>query len=87
MTSSSNKEAFVWIWLPDETVPVVAGRLEAENGNTLFNYGKSYLERISDQAIAISIYEPELPLQPGALPLPEGLTMPAITRLFGMAKH
>ena len=80
MTSDRNtkgdKEAFVWIWLPDETTPVVAGRLEADNGNVLFNYGQSYLERIGDQPSAIPIYEPELPLQAGALPLPEGLTMP-----------
>ena len=84
MTSDRNtkgdKEAFVWIWLPDETTPVVAGRLEADNGNVLFNYGQSYLERIGDQPSAIPIYEPELPLQTGALPLPEGLTMPGSIR-------
>lgn len=80
MTSNSDKEAFVWIWLPDETTPVVAGRLEADNGNVLFNYGRSYLERIGGQPSAIPIYEPELPLQAGALPLPEGLTMPGSIR-------
>ena len=83
MTSNNapkDKEAFVWIWLPDETTPVVAGRLEADNGNILFNYGKSYLDRIGGQPAAISIYEPELPLQAGALPLPEGLTMPGCIR-------
>lgn len=83
MTSNNapkDKEAFVWIWLPDETKPVVAGRLEADNGNILFNYGKSYLDRIGGQPAAISIYEPELPLQAGALPLPEGLTMPGCIR-------
>ena len=80
MTSSSDKEAFVWIWLPDETGPVVAGRLEADNGNVLFNYGKSYLERVEDRPPAIPVYEPELPLQAGALPLPKGLTMPGCIR-------
>ena len=83
MTSNNapkDKEAFVWVWLPDETTPVVAGRLEADNGNILFNYGKSYLDRIGGQPAAISIYEPELPLQAGALPLPEGLTMPGCIR-------
>ncbi len=80
MTSKHDKEAFVWIWLPDETTPVVAGRLEADNGNVLFNYGKSYLGRIGDQPSAIPIYEPELPLQAGALPLPEGFTMPGCIR-------
>ncbi len=81
MTSNSEKEAFVWIWLPEETKPVVAGRLETDNGNILFNYGQSYLERIADNIMpAIPIYEPELPLKAGALPLSKGLTMPGCIR-------
>lgn len=76
----SNKEAFVWIWLPKETQPVVAGKLEDDNGNILFNYGKSYLERINDTNPAISIYEPELPLKSGVLPLLDGLSMPGCIR-------
>ncbi|MAY36692.1 MAG: phosphatidylinositol kinase [Spongiibacteraceae bacterium] len=80
MTSSADNEAFVWIWLPEETEPVVAGRLEADNGNVLFNYGKSYLERVRDSKPAISIYEPELPLKQGILPLLDGLSMPGCIR-------
>ena len=80
MISSHDKEAYVWIWLPDETEPVVAGRLEADNGNILFNYGKSYLERTRNKKTAIPIYEPELPLKAGVLPLHEGLTMPGSIR-------
>ena len=80
MTSKTENEAFVWIWLPDETAPVVAGRLEADNGNILFNYGKSYLDRIHGNKPAIPIYEPELPLRAGVLPLPNGLTMPGCIR-------
>lgn len=80
MTSKKNNEAFVWIWLPGETQPVVAGKLEAENGFIHFNYGKSYLERISDKNPAIPIYEPELPLRPGILPLLQGLEMPNCIR-------
>ena len=80
MTSNSEREAFVWIWLPDETTPVVAGRLEADNGNIFFNYGKSYLDRVGGQPTAMPIYEPELPLQAGLLSLPEGLTMPGCIR-------
>ncbi|MFH2045331.1 MAG: HipA domain-containing protein [Pseudomonadota bacterium] len=80
MTSKAEKEAYVWIWLPGETEPVVAGRLEADNNNLLFNYGKSYLNRIGDSKPAIAIYEPELPLKAGILPLPEGLTMPGCIR-------
>jgi serine/threonine-protein kinase HipA len=69
-------EAYVWIWLPDETNPVVAGKLAADNGQLIFNYGRSYLAR--DNAIAI--YEPELPLRTGALPLLPGLNMPSCLR-------
>ena len=80
MTSKADKEAFVWIWLPGETEPVVAGRLEADNGNILFNYGKSYLKRVGSSKPVIAIYEPELPLRAGLLPLPEGLIMPGCIR-------
>lgn len=79
-TSGSEKEAFVWIWLPDETAPVVAGRLESDNDNVVFNYGKSYLERVNDSKPVMPIYEPELPLASGALPLLNGLTMPGCIR-------
>ena len=81
MTSKAhNQEAFVWIWLPEETEPVVAGKLEADNGNILFNYGKSYLERTNDRIPVIPIYEPELPLIAGILPLLDGLSMPGCIR-------
>ena len=56
------------------------GRLEADNGNIMFNYGKSYLERVNAGKPAIAIYEPELPLRTGFLPLLEGLTMPGCIR-------
>lgn len=81
MTSeNSPREAYVWIWLPNATQPVVAGRLEADGGKLLFNYGKSYLERINDTPAAISLFEPELPLRAGELPLPAGLSMPGCIR-------
>lgn len=67
--------------MPEETEPVVAGKMEVDNNkNILFNYGKSYLERISDSTPAISIYEPELPLKAGVLPLLDGLNMPGCIR-------
>jgi len=81
MTFEGNyREAFVWIWLPNQTEPVVAGKLEADNDNILFNYGKSYLERANDTKPAFPLYEPELPLKAGALPLLEGLSMPGCIR-------
>ena len=75
ISDESDTEAFVWIWLPDETEPVVAGKLDVDNGNILFNYGRSYLERVNDTKAAIPIYEPELPLKAGTLPLLDGLRM------------
>ncbi len=80
ISSTRYKEAFVWIWLPGETEPVVAGRLEADNGQLLFNYGRSYLERVNDARPAIPIHDPELPLRAGELPLLNGLRMPGCIR-------
>jgi serine/threonine-protein kinase HipA len=78
MTTSDRQptEAFVWVWLPGETKPVVAGRLFAAGDRLLFNYGRSYLGRND----AISLYEPELPLRTGVLPLAPELTMPNCLR-------
>ncbi len=78
MSSKPEKytEAYVWIWLPGEVEPVVAGKLTAEVDGLVFNYGKSYLGRDK----AISLYDPELPLRPGVLPLPKGLTIPGCIR-------
>ncbi len=69
-------EAYVWIWLPGETEPVVAGKLTADSGALVFNYGKSFLQRDN----AISIYDAELPLRSGVLALPAGLSMPSCIR-------
>jgi serine/threonine-protein kinase HipA len=77
MTSKNEyQEAFVWIWLPGDTEPVVAGVLTRVGDRLLFNYGKSYLARKN----AIAIYSPELPLRSGDLPLPDGLSMPGCLR-------
>ena len=78
MTSNGvPKQAYVWIWLPGAIEPVVAGKLTNNAGKVLFNYGQSYLAR---KTSAISIYDKELPLQPGVLPLLNGLTMPSCVR-------
>jgi len=77
MTSRAEaSEAYVWIWLPGETEPVVAGRLTQDGGRLLFIYGASYRRRKN----AIPIYEPELPLRQGVIePLP-GLSMASCIR-------
>lgn len=63
------KTAFVWVWLPGATEPVVAGRLDARGDEVDFTYGRSYLARPD----AIALYEPELPLRPGTQPPPAGM--------------
>lgn len=70
------KEAFVWIWLPGETEPVVAGRLDQDGDRLLFTYGASYRRRNN----AISIYDPELALQEGTIEPANGLMMPSSIR-------
>ncbi len=62
MTSESQR-AFVWIWLPGATNPVVAGRLDAVGELVTFTYGRSYLAR-EDR---IALYLPELPLRRGPI--------------------
>lgn len=72
MTSKkAPEEAFVWAFLPDRAEPVVAGRIERDGTRYVFNYGRSYLKRKE----AIPLYEPELPLQPGAMPPLSGLSI------------
>ena len=77
MTSETSYiEAYVWFWLPGKIEPVVAGRIARAGQELVFNYGRSYLARKD----AISIYEPELPLRSGTLPLLNGLSMPNCIR-------
>ena len=67
MTSEAGG-AFVWIWLPGKTEPVVAGQLVVDGARVLFQYGRSYLERPD----RIAIYEPELPLGDDLIVPPAG---------------
>jgi serine/threonine-protein kinase HipA len=77
MTSdAAYEEAYVWIWLPGRTEPVVAGLLSRAGKQLVFNYGRSYLAR-NDK---IALYLPELPLEQGVLPLLPGLDMPSCIR-------
>lgn len=63
MTTSEPERAFVWIWLPGASDPVIAGRLDAEGRILTFTYGRSYLDR-EDR---VALYLPELPLSPGPI--------------------
>ncbi|GAA5172793.1 MULTISPECIES: type II toxin-antitoxin system HipA family toxin [Halomonadaceae] len=70
------REAYVWIWLPGETQPVVAGRVTQHGDGYSFNYGASYLARDG----AIPIYDPELPLRRGLIEPTAGLSMASCLR-------
>ncbi|WP_065331642.1 type II toxin-antitoxin system HipA family toxin [Tritonibacter mobilis] len=77
MTSKKEAtEAYVWIWLPEETQPVVAGRLTQDGERLLFTYGSSYRRRKN----AIPIYDPELPLREGLIEPINGLSMASCIR-------
>ena len=65
MTSDSG--AFVWVWLPGATAPVVAGAVRQEGSELRFNYGRSYLQRPDSIA-----------LQPDGLPLVSGAQRPPV---------
>ena len=70
------EEAYVWIWLPEATAPVVAGRIARDGERLIFNYGRSYLDRNE----RIAIHEPELPLRSGAIAPEAGLSMAGCLR-------
>lgn len=77
MTSKTDAaEAFVWMWLPGATEPVVAGRLDQDGERLLFTYGASYRRRKN----AIPVYEPELPIQEGVIAPINGLSMASCIR-------
>jgi len=71
-------EAYVWVFLPAETAPVVAGRIyRGKDGRINFHYGRSYLARGN----AIALYLPELPLRAGAIaPDSPDMLMPGCIR-------
>jgi len=77
-------EAYVWVWLPDATQPVVAGRLARDGDGLIFNYGRRYLELEG----AIPLYLPELPLRTGAIPPEPGhADIGAIDELTYLLEH
>ena len=71
MTSESRRrpeEAFVWVWLPGASTPVVAARLTDYGSTVGFVDGRSYLAR--SDAIPLSL--PDLPLRAGEVTTPGG---------------
>ncbi|QEA39666.1 type II toxin-antitoxin system HipA family toxin [Pistricoccus aurantiacus] len=73
---TSSRRAYVWIWLPGQTSPVVAGLVERDDQDRYrFTYGRRYLARHD----AISLFPDELPLQPGSQEQADG-TLPSCLR-------
>jgi serine/threonine-protein kinase HipA len=61
-------EAYVWVWLPKQIEPIVAGRIVKENNLHYFTYSRHYREN----PLAIPFSPFELPLKQGTFQ-PEGL--------------
>ncbi|WP_035775478.1 HipA domain-containing protein [Arthrobacter sp. H5] len=74
MTTSD--ELYVWTWLPGQTEPVVAGRVEQAGPLVTFVYGLRYRARPD----AISLFTPELPLRPGIQEPADGLNIAGVLR-------
>ena len=73
---TSARLAYVWVWLPGNAEPVVAGVINRNDGRYDFNYGQSYLKR----ADAIALYKPELPLMAGNIPPLDRLSLAGCLR-------
>jgi serine/threonine-protein kinase HipA len=70
-SEAAPSNAYVWVWLPGATEPVVAGVLQADGATTFFRYAESFLGRED----AIPLYAPELPLRPGPIRPIAGLSI------------
>ena len=77
MMTSERGTAYVWVWLPDHTEPVVCGRVDDFDGELRFTYARSYLFRADAMPI-----QPDLPRAPG-LPLRSGTARPPV----GLTEH
>jgi serine/threonine-protein kinase HipA len=77
MTSDTTPTgAFVWVWLPGATEPVVAGRLDPDGKRLTYTYGASYRRNGG----AIPLYAPELPLREGTIEPAPGMGMASCIR-------
>jgi len=72
----TSDRAYVWVWLPGATEPVVVGAITQTAIELHFNYAKSYLSR-SD---AVMLQPDDLPLQPGIQRPPTGMDAHGVIR-------
>ncbi len=73
---TTSEELYVWTWLPGQTEPVLAGRVDRVGPLFTFIYALRYRSRPD----AISLFAPELPLRPGIQEPPDGLTIAGALR-------
>lgn len=67
---SDPKSLYVWMWLPDQSTPVVVGQVVRNEDSQVihFGYGRSF----RNQPDALPIFTPDLPLQEGLIDPPKG---------------
>lgn len=73
---TTSEELFVWTWLPGQTEPVLAGRVNQKGSLFTFTYAQRYRARPD----AISLFAPELPLRPGLQEPADGLSIAGVLR-------
>lgn len=73
---TTSEELYVWTWLPGQTEPVLAGRVDQAGPLVTFIYALRYRSRPD----AISLFTPELPLRPGIQEPADGLTIAGVLR-------
>jgi len=73
---TTSEELYVWTWLPDQTEPVLAGRVDQAGALVTCVYALRYRARPD----AISLFAPELPLRPGVQEPVDGLTIAGVLR-------
>lgn len=73
---TTSEELYVWTWLPGQTEPVLAGRVDQAGPLFTFIYALRYRSRPD----AISLFGPELPLRPGIQEPADGLTIAGVLR-------
>lgn len=73
---TTSEELYVWTWLPGQTEPVLAGRVDQAGPLFTFIYALRYRSRPD----AMSLFAPELPLRPGIQEPADGLTIAGVLR-------
>lgn len=73
---TTSEQLYVWTWLPGQTGPVLAGRVDQAGSLVTFIYALRYRSRPD----AISLFAPELPLRPGVQEPADGLTIAGVLR-------